>query len=284
MISGTRYRLTAEINRQTSLSSQIARLQSDISNKTRLQVASDDPAASARVAEIGRTQANEKQWSANIDAASALAARVDSTMTSVANSIDRAVELMTQASSDTLNETDRAAITTELRGIADDLTSYAAQKDSRGQPLFPDGDPISVPVGDGITIAATASKSKVFGVSVGGGTQDMITMIGNAADAVDLTDDTARKAAAADSLTAINAASDHISNVRGEQGVRAARLDSAGARLDTNATTLAAERSGLEDTDLTKSVAELQSKLLTLEAAQATFARLSQTSLFDRLN
>ena len=84
MISNTRYHLQSEINRQQKLAADIARAQSDLSNETRLQRASDDPAASARVADIRRAQANEAVWARNVDSASALATRADSTLKSVA--------------------------------------------------------------------------------------------------------------------------------------------------------------------------------------------------------
>ena len=43
-------------------------------------------------------------------------------------------------------------------------------------------------------------------------------------------------------------------------------------------------RSGLEDTDLTETIARIQSKLLSLEAAQAAFARINRQSLFDLIS
>ena len=46
---------------------------------------------------------------------------------------------------------------------------------------------------------------------------------------------------------------------------------------------LTERRSLLEDTDLTETISSLQTKLTSLEAAQAAFARISRTSLFDLL-
>ena len=43
------------------------------------------------------------------------------------------------------------------------------------------------------------------------------------------------------------------------------------------------QRSGLESTDITEAVARLGAKDLSLKAAQAVFARINQTSLFDIL-
>ena len=48
MISGTRYRLDQEINRQLGLSRDIARAQTQLSTQKRIQSPSEDPVAAAR--------------------------------------------------------------------------------------------------------------------------------------------------------------------------------------------------------------------------------------------
>ena len=65
------------------------------------------------------------------------------------------------------------------------------------------------------------------------------------------------------------------------QGVRTQRIENIGKRIDDTALTLTERRSTLEDTDLTEVVTKLQNKLMTLEAAQIAFARISKQSLFD---
>lgn len=284
MISGTRARLSAEIARQSRLAQEIARGQADISSGKRLQTASDDPAASARVADIRRTQANQQVWLANVEAASSVAAQVDGTLTGVATAFDRARELMLAASSDTLNDSDRSAIAVELRGIADDVASYAAEKDSRGYPLFPAGDALLIPIAPSVRVAATASFADVFqNVQTAGGAMDLEQIIRDAADAVEITDKTTRTAASATSLAAIESGADHLSSVRGEQGVRAARIDSVRERLASGGLLLEEERGNLEGTDLTATIARINAKQLSLEAAQSVFARLNRRTLFDLL-
>ena len=284
MISGTRARLTAEIARQGRLAQDIARGQADISNKTRLQAPSDDPAAAARVADIRRTQADQKIWSSNLEAASGVAAQVDTTLKGVGTAIDRARELMLSASTDTLSASDRAAIAVELRGIADDIQSYSAETDSRGYPLFPTTDALLIPISPSVRVAATASRADIFGnVPTGAGPADLEQIIRAAAAATEITDQTARTAASAASLTDIEAASDHMSAGRGEQGVRAARIDSVRERLAASGLLLDEERGGLEDTDIAATAARINALQLSLEAAQAVFARVNRQTLFDLL-
>ena len=284
MISGTRSRLSVEIARQSRLAQEIARGQADISSGKRLQAPSDDPAASARVADIRRTQADQKVWSANVEAASSVAAQVDGTLTGVATAFDRARELMLAASSDTLNDSDRSAIAVELRGIADDIASYAAERDSRGYPLFPATDALLIPIAPSVRVAATTSLADVFqNVQTAGGPMDLEQIVRNAADAVEITDKTTRTATTATALAAIESGADHLSSVRAEQGVRAARIDSVRERLASSGLLLEEERGNLEGTDLTATIARINAKQLSLEAAQSVFARLNRRTLFDLL-
>lgn len=284
MINGTRHRLNAEIARQTMLAREIARAQTDISSGKRLQTASDDPAASARVADIRRTQANEAVWASNVEAGSALATRADSTLSGVATALDRAKELMLAASSGTYSASNRVAIAVELRGIAVDIDAASRLTDSRGQALFPDGPALSIPIGPGLFVSPSAARTEIFGdIATAAGPKDMISIINGAADAIELEDEQARKAAGTAALDEIDAASERMAIARGDQGVRAGRLDNARERFAASGLVLDEERGRLEGTDISKTVARLQAKLLTLEASQTTFARVNRQTLFDLL-
>ena len=71
--------------------------------------------------------------------------------------------------------------------------------------------------------------------------------------------------------------------MRGEQGSRGNRIDNLVERMADNGLQLEEERSAIESTDVTAVVARLQAGQLTLEAAQAVFARVNQNTLFDIL-
>ncbi|MET0372979.1 MAG: flagellin-like protein, partial [Rhizorhabdus sp.] len=131
----------------------------------------------------------------------------------------------------------------------------------------------------------TVARDKAFGgVATASGTKDLATILNQAAAAMETSDGTARTAALNGSLTDIAAATSHVADVHAEQGRRAAKFDTARDRLTDSATELADERGTLEGTDITATVARLQSKLLTLEAAQSAFARISKQTLFDVLS
>ena len=284
MISGTRYRLTMEINRQIALSRDIARNQTEISTGKRIQAPSDDPVAAARVASIARSQANDTAFKSNLNLASALAARADTTLKSVGSALDRASELMVQGANGTLSDGDRATIALELRSIALDIGSLKDTKDNRGSNLFMSGGSLRIPVASGVSLEAVGTREDVFeSVPTSAGPQDIAAIVSAAADALSLTDPTARAAAIATSVDAVSAAVDHVANARGQQGALASRIDALLERQADSGLQLEEERSDLESTDVTAAIARLQSQQLTLQAAQAVFSRINASTLFDIL-
>lgn len=284
IVSNTRFLQTLEIERQKKLAQEIARAQTQISTGKRLLAPSDDPIAAARISQIGRQQGTETAWGANIDTASALAARADTALASVANALDRAKELMLTAVNGTQSADGRAMVAVELRSIALELQSLADSKDFRGGQLFSDDQPLSIPVGNGLTIAPVDSRANVFeSVVTASGTMDLASIVNAAADALEIGDDAARLTAGKDALDALDAAMNHIATARGEQGLRAARLDALAERLEDTGLKLGEERSNLEETDVAEAIARLQSRKVTLDAAQAIYAQLNQRTLFDLL-
>ena len=127
----------------------------------------------------------------------------------------------------------------------------------------------------GTIFAPVPSRSAAF--EVGGATISQQLRDASAA----ITADNAPQIAT--SLTAIKAAIDHVANIHAEIGINAGRLDrlrdvQAGASIS-----LSAERSMLEDTDLSSAIAKLNGQTITLEAAQAAFARINRRTLIDIL-
>lgn len=284
MISGTRYRLTLEINRQLALARDIERAQTEISTGKRVQTASDDPVGAARISEIARTQAAASAWKANLDLAYALAARADTTLGAVSADVSRAHELMLSGANGTMSAENRATVALELRSLAADLVSLKDTRDARGNLLFPSIDVLQFPVGDGVTIAAVDTREAVFeSVPTTSGPTDLAAIVTAAADALVEPDPVLRSAAISASVDALALSSHHVASVRGQQGARANRIDNIVERLANSGLQLDEERSGIESADVTAVVARLQSRQLTLEAAQAVFSRVNQSTLFDVL-
>jgi flagellar hook-associated protein 3 FlgL len=282
MIGGTRYRLDAEIARQARLSEEIRRAQVDISSGKRLQTASDDPSAAARVSEIRRTQANEAQWATNVQNSATLATGADNALTDIGTALDRAKELMVTANTATVSEETRLAAAIELRGLADRIATVSQQTDIRGQGYFP-ASVLEVPVGPGMTVIPTASRATVFTVTTAAGARDLETLIRDAADALEIADPAARQTAATASLDEVNRAVSHIAIQRGSQGMRSGQLESLKTRFEESSLNLIEDRGLIEDTDIAGTYIQLQAKLTSLQFSQQVLTRLTQSGLFEML-
>lgn len=265
-------RMSLEIAAQSRLNREITRLNTEISGQKRILAPSDDPHAAARVAAIGRDQVDQAGWKANATAAAALAQRADSALGDIQDMMDRAAELISAARGP---GGDKVVGALELQAFADEMRLAMQQRDSRGQAVFADGEPLGIPMGGSALLTANPSRASVFGAS--GDT--LADRLEAAAAALIGGDDTAIAAA----LDRINAGQKQVTDAIGAQGVRGARIDFALDRLVSQGATAAEERSKLEATDLTIAIPELQAKMLTLDAAQAAFTRINRRTLFDLL-
>jgi flagellar hook-associated protein 3 FlgL len=275
MINAVGNRMTREIARQQSLAEQLERTQIQISSGKKLQRMSDDPVAARRIATIGTTQASMTAWATNVNSASALVSQADGVMESVSNLMTRARELTLAAVSDTASPADRATIAAELGSIADELDALAATRDSNGEPVFAAGPARVMRFDADLSFAPVPSAADVFVI----GGNSLSTGIRDAATAVAAGD----KAAMNTSLGALADSISHVANEHAKIGLSGGRLDRIADGLAARGITLTDERSAVEDTDLTVAIAQLNAQELTLNAAQAAFAKINRQTLFDLL-
>lgn len=284
MITATRYRALAEINRQSTLGEEIAKAQTAISSGKRIDKASDDPIAAARISEIRRAQADQNVWSRNIETAKSVAAQVDTAMGNVADIFNRVKELTLAGRSESVSAVDRQAMVQELSSLKTALTNIATSTTPTGQSLFPIDAPLLVSTSATQRLAATAQRSTVFeGVPYTNGPGMLTTAIQSAIDAISTSDVTNRRSMADIALTEIDIAATQVTNQRAAQGVRASQLDTAQDTVAAAATQLSEERSSLEDTDVAATIMKLNAKTLSLQAAQMAFAKVNSNTLFDLL-
>ena len=275
MINSTGNRMTREIQRQSRLASDIAVTQTQISTSKRIQKASDDPVASSRVATVRSQQANAQSWSRNVTLGTALTSQADTVLSTVSDLLARGQELTLAAANPSANAADRATIALEISSIADEIDMLSASKSTLGGPLFSTGNPMAMRFDDQMVFAPLPSRSSAFevgGVSVSQHLRDVNTAIA-----------TGNSAQIAAAIPDVTSAIDHIANARAAVGIQANRLEQLRETQASNAIAMASERSTLEDTDLSSAIAKLNGQTITLEAAQAAFARINRRTLMDIL-
>lgn len=229
----------------SKLSARADTLNTQIATTKKFTDPSDDVVAYNRLSTIKQATADDKAYASNVSLAKSLLQQSDSTLTAIANRLQQAAELTTQAANGTLNDTDRKTIAIQLQGIRDDLVNLAGTKDARGQPLFGaatgtsavtqaadgtvsfggTGEISAIPIADGTDIQVNDSAQRVFGniPTSGGGTTDAFAVLSTFITALNAGGDISTAAGtAADGL---KSAITQVNAVQGSVGAREARLD-----------------------------------------------------------
>ena len=123
----------------------------------------------------------------------------------------------------------------------------------------------------------TPSRAAADVFVVGG--NSLSTGIRDAAAAVAANDEAGMNA----TLGALANAISHVADEHAKIGLSGGRLDRIGDSLAVRGITLKDERSVVEDTNLEEAIAQLHAQDLTLQAAQAAFAKINRQTLFDIL-
>jgi len=261
---------------------------------------SDDPLAASRLRALAREDRMADVRDTNADSAVATLETASSVITQMSDRIIRARELAVQAGSNTLGDNDRELIAIELDEIRNSLIDLANQTDASGNPLFGGRAPApafsddgsgaivyngssevdTVEIGLGVEIERGVTGPNVVQFSANGAQTDAFAFIAQLT--ADLRGASADPAAAArDAAIGFEGALDSMSRSQTVLGARLAWIDTVqfGAVARDEARTQ--EQSELGDVDLAEAITQLQQTLTTLEASQASFARVSSLSLFD---
>lgn len=271
-------------------------LSTQISTGKKLQAASDDAVAYSQLRGLALASADATAYGKNLDTAASVLSSADTTLQSIGEQITRAKELALAANNGTLSVEDRAPIAEELAGLVESLASLGNATDPRGLPLFGDsngtagvtkaadgsysfasGEVSAIPIGNGQTVQPSTTASRIFqlnGTNLLQAITDLATALKAGGDLGD-----AGTAAIAD----IQTASDQVNTVQASIGARASRVELEQSVQTNAATRREIDRSGLEDTDVTAAITELQKTMTILSATQASFTKLQSLSLFDYL-
>lgn len=279
-----------------SLNAAADRLQSEVSTGKKLLAPSDDAISYQRLQGIKVANANDVAYTANTTLAQSTLSQADTTLSTITDEIQRAKELAVKANSGTLSPNDRSVIADELDSIIKSIVSTANVKDARGASIFADdanpavtdnGDgtftystkaPATIPISDTSSVQPGEPASRLFALSGGG---DILTQISALSTALRGTGDlTTIAGQVGDQLTESN---NTVAATQGSLGARAQRVDLNSSQMQSAGTDREATRSAMEDADTTQVITDLQKTMTILQAAQASFTKLTSLSLFDYL-
>jgi flagellar hook-associated protein 3 FlgL len=228
----------------------------------------------------------------------------DSTLQNVSDLLVRAKEVAVQGGNDTLNAGDRKALATEMQALRDQLLSLANTKDSNGnylfsgsrvkQPAFAEtangsptymgdqtrmnvrvGDQRSIPINRTgtdafVPVARIDADGKTSGIGFFQVMDNLITGL-NTNKATDIR----RGVGELDDLM------QGVSLARANVGTNLNVVDQQTAVIEDTALNLKTTLSSIEDLDYASAITKMNQQMMSLEAAQASFAKVSQLNLFN---
>ena len=153
------------LNNQAALS----KTQSQIASGLRVQTPADDPIAAAQLNELARAQAQEEQFGKNSTIVTGRLQTEEQALADAHGVIQRARELVVQANTATLNDSNRQSIATELKTRLDELMSIANRKDGNGEYLFAGYASGSQPFARGLGGVTYSGDTGTRSVQVGAG-------------------------------------------------------------------------------------------------------------------
>ena len=283
----------------------VAEMQTKLASGKQIVQTSDDPDKAGLIQRLNTAYNRQETYESTLNSVEDRLSAEESSLMATDNILQRVRELAVQASSDTTSADDRAIISTEINALKDSLLALANTRDVNGNYVFSGSAVRTVPFaadaegnmryqGDNSYVAVDVSEQRrlimnrpgneVFdGVvrletdGTGPRKVSFFNVIEDFSNALATNDTTGiqRSLGEVDELSATLSIS--LADVGSRQNVVESQRD---VLADTKLR-YKSVLSNAEDLDYASAVTKLSAELLSLEAAQASFAKISQLTLFD---
>jgi len=291
----------------SNVQSNLSQTQEQLSTGKQIVKPSDAPNKAALVTRLESELSRQTSYQ---DTLKSVNVRLTAEETALKNTSDvmyRIKELATQAANDTLSDQDRKGVAIELKTLRDQVLSLANSHDSNGNYLFAgskasqpafsqdakghvsyQGDQarMQVNIGDSRRVNLNMPGSDVYNRVVrddGKGNKtgvDFFQSLDDLVNAVQSVDQVGIQRG----LSEIDTLQNGISEGLGKVGADLSVVDLQTNVLDQVVLNLKSTRSDVEDLDYTAAITKMNKDQLALQAAQSSFAKISQLSLFTYLN
>jgi flagellar hook-associated protein 3 FlgL len=286
---------------------ELAKTQEQLSTGKQIVKPSDSPDKASLVTRLESELARQTSYQDTLKSVNTRLQSEETALTNTSDVLTRMKELAVQASNDTLAPADRQSIALEISALKDQVLSMANTQDTNGNYLFSgsrvgqpafgkdatgqvvyqgDQSRLKVSVGDNRRMNLNMPGSDAFvkvvrddgkGNKVGVG---FFQAIDDLANAVKNSDHTNMQRGLAEVNTLQQGVSDATAQVGSDMNV----VDMQNSVLDAVTLRLKTTKSDTEDLDYTSAVTKMNKDQLALEAAQSSFAKISQLSLFKYMN
>ena len=287
------------ISRFSELTGDIQSIQSRIASGKNVLKASDDAVAMINISAAKEKLTQIQRYSVNIDRASSRLSLAEVALSEIQSVVTRIYELSIQAKNDTYNEDDRKSIKAEISALRDLAVDLANSKDTSGNSIFSgyrtkvlpfeensDGEieykgdqgNHSLKVSETVTMPTSINGVSAFmRIETDDGYTSLFSILDNLIEEVEVV------GASDESLENLNNTLNHLSINTTKIGASLNKAETQKNGLGQRELLITKTLSGIEDADITALITEMQSLLLSKEAAQQSFMMISKQNLFDFL-
>lgn len=285
----------------TNIQNDLAKSQAQIGTQKQVLNPSDAPDQAAAISRLKSVISRQDNYMKALDTVQARLDAESTTLTNAGDVLVRMKELTIQASNGTQGTVSRLAIATEMKGLRDQLVSLGNSTDPSGNYIFSgsrvkspafktntdgsvfyqgDQTKMSIPVGDQRAIAINRPGTTAFVPVVRNGTG---VSFFDAIDGLIAGVKTGDASVMQRGLTEMDTLHNGIVLAQAHAGTDMKVVEQQSAAIDDTKLSLKTALSKIEDLDMATAVTDMQKLMLSLEAAQSSFAKTSQLSLFKYL-
>ena len=299
VLVNSRSPIPVQAQRMKQLEDRMDKLQTQVSTQDRLVDPSDDPAGHNRAMLLARQDARLQADQKAIDRADSRLSFAESAIVTATEAVLRARDIALEASNPPYSNDDRLSMAREVTVLRTQLLESANARDESGRYLFAgsrSGSPAYVLDADGNALwagmdsAAGAEAAGLANITLprgpalfGDDLAGTFAQLKALEEALLDPDVETRKPVLDEAMEKLRAGYNQLVDGRSEIGANMARLVSEGDRIAETRLTVAEALAEVRGVDLTVAFAELNALKLTLSAAQGSFSRIYEGSLFDRL-
>jgi len=283
------YRVNAE--QMQARQNKVAESQAKLGSGKQILHPSEDPAKADLISRLEGARELQGVYKKNIDAAETRLTSEETVLTSMTQIMQRITELTIQAGNDTLGVADREVIGAEIRAMRDELLNLANTQDLNGNYIF-SGNKVESPAfvedalgvvsynGDYGRLELNVSDVRRMTINTLGpelfSADDFATLDALVSDLMTDDGDGIRS-----SLTSLHTISERLTTSYGTMAGRIVAIETQRAVAEDTELRLDQLLQREDDLDYATAVTELTQESVALQALQASFAKLSQLSLFN---
>ena len=292
------------LSQMTQTQNSLAQSQAQLSTGKKVVQVSDAPDKATAMQRLKSVITRQDSFESSIKTTQNRLNAEETALKGVTNLLARIKELTTQGLNDTYGPKDREIIAVELQGLQEDLLSFANTRDANGAYLFSgarvftpafgtdatgaivyQGDETVnlVEVGDQRTVKLNRTGTEVFdGVTrpQPDGSSESRSFFQSIQDLVDAMRSSDRNNMNR-GLQELDTLSQRVAVSQAKVGSAMNVVDNQLAVIDETRLQLKTVLSEIEDLDYNEAVTEMQKRMLSLQASQASFAQISRLNLFE---